>query len=211
MSERSPESVTVLRYIRRHFVRIVIGTVMMAAVYGAMLVWMPYQRELRIARKIEAVGGRVSWGYFGPTWFPRSIQNTPLFFDRIDSVGLPGKVVTSDLISNIATLTNLRSLGLNNTQVTDEGLKHLNGMVNLQNLLLEQTQATDAGLEHLKGLTSLKLLNLKGTKTTPSGRAMLRKPSCIILPFDPPDPPQIMDPEWYHRHQQTIFNTECQR
>ena len=92
-----------------------------------------------------------------------------------------------------------------------EELSEVGSLTHLEVLILTDSQFTDAGLEHLKGLTSLKLLNLKGTKTTPSGRAMLRKPSCIILPFDPPDPPQIMDPEWYHRHQQTIFNTECQR
>ena len=49
----------VWQFLRRHFVRAVIGAALAAAVYGMLTVWMPYQREQRIAKEIESLGGVV--------------------------------------------------------------------------------------------------------------------------------------------------------
>ena len=63
MNEPFHEPLTVWRFVRRHFVRIMIGTVLVGAVYGALLVWVPYQREQRIANEILDFGGEVEFRY----------------------------------------------------------------------------------------------------------------------------------------------------
>ena len=91
MNEPLPEPVTVWRFIRRHFVRIVIGAALVAAVYCAILVFVThqtYQREKRITRKIEDIGGKVGCGYRGPNWVPHSIRNRMPLLDRITFVNL---------------------------------------------------------------------------------------------------------------------------
>ena len=131
MNEPFHEPLTVWRFIRRYFVRIVIGAVLVAMVYGALLVWVPYQREQRIAKEIEAYGGKFGYQYFGPKWIPQSMRDRATLFIRITA------------------------LDLRNTQITDAGLEHLKGLTNLVCVYLRYTQVTDAGLEHLKGLTNL--------------------------------------------------------
>lgn len=198
----------VRQFLRRHFVRIVIGAVLMATVYGMLTVWMPYQREQRIAREIESLGGKVEFKYCGPNWISQSIRDRTLFFERIWSIDLRGRTLSSNLHSELGSLTNLEFLNLNytqvtdaglervkglnkltsvglvSTQVTDAGLEHLNGLTRLETLGLLDTQVTDAGLEHLKGLTSLRVLWLHNTQVTAEGRAMLRSavPGCNIGP-----------------------------
>ena len=160
MDEPSPEHLTVWRFIRRHFVRIVIGAVLAAAVYGALLVWVPYQREQRIAKEFEALGGRVKFQYAGPDWIPQSMRDRTMLFSRVTD------------------------LHLFNTQVTDAGLEHLKELTNLEWLDLNYTQVTDAGLEQVIGLTNLEEIFLRNTQVTAEGRAMLRKalPNCEIDP-----------------------------
>ena len=58
MEATSDERLKVWQFLRRHFVRIVIGAVLAVAIYGMLMVWMPYQREQRIAKAIESHGGR---------------------------------------------------------------------------------------------------------------------------------------------------------
>jgi len=208
MDEPSSEPLTTWRSIRVNGVRIVIGVVLVAVVSVAVFVWMPYQREQRIAREIESHGGQVSSKYAGPDWMPRLIRKLPSYLDRIQSVDLSNTQVTDSGLEHLKTLNNLKVLGLNDTPVTDAGLEYLKGLTNLANLGLVYTQVTDAGLENLKGmtsvevlmfdhtaitdsgletlksLTSLRVLHLDDTKTTPTGREKLRMalPSCKITP-----------------------------
>ena len=48
--------------------RIAIGVVLATAVFGAIYIWMPYERERRdhLRGKIESFGGNVGWQYSGP-------------------------------------------------------------------------------------------------------------------------------------------------
>ena len=184
MNEPLPEPVAVWQFLRRHFVRIVIGAVLVVVVYGMLIVWMPYQREQRIARKIEAQGGDVAFQYAGPIWIPQSVQDRLPYLDRICRVCQLGPTVPSDLLSELGSLNKLQYLHLGNTQVTDAVLEHLKGLTSLIWLDLNNTQVTDAGIEHLTGLTNLEGLNLDNTQVTAEGRATLRKalPDCLVEP-----------------------------
>jgi len=178
------------RFIRVNALRIVIGAVLVAAVYWAICVYSTYQREQRIARKVDSVDGRVYFYFCGPNWIPQSIQKRLALFDRIESVHFVRRwsedgPFVFDVISDLASLTHhFRGIELANAQITDAELQRLKGLTNMEALILQSTSVTDTGLEHLKGLTSLKELYLDNTKTTPKGRAMLRKalPICKIEP-----------------------------
>ena len=147
--------------LRRQAVRIVIGTFLLAAIYGAMLVWLPYHREQRVAEKIRSVGGKVSGIYYiGPSQIPNSIAIRLKFLYRI---------VTVDFAD-----------GPDPT----EALSSLKDLPYLHDLHLDRTQITDADLVEFETLSSLTELHLSGTKTTEHGRAMLQKklPDCWITP-----------------------------
>ena len=45
MDETSHEPVMVWQFLRRHFVRIAIGAVLVAAAYGMLTVWMPFNMD----------------------------------------------------------------------------------------------------------------------------------------------------------------------
>lgn len=66
MNEPSPEPMMTWRFVRVIALRIVIGAILVVIVSMAVFVWMPYQRELGIAREVEALGGTVSFQYNGP-------------------------------------------------------------------------------------------------------------------------------------------------
>ena len=161
MEATTDERLMVLQFLRRHFVRIVIGAVMAVVVYGLLTVWMPYQREQRIAKEIESHGGAVDFEYVGPDWMPQSVKDSPLFW-RIRHVELTDPVVSVKLLSELRSLSSL------------------------EELVLADTQVTDAGLEHLKGMTNLEWLCLDRTQVTAEGRKLLRKtlPNCQVLPYD---------------------------
>ncbi len=184
MTDTPHEPVMVWQFLRRHFVRIVIGTVLVAVSYGVVSVYATYQREQRMAREIEAHGGDVAFQYAGPTWIPQSVQDRLPYLDRICRVCQLEATAPSDLILELGSLDKLQYLYLCNTQVTDADLEHLKGLTNLRYLNLTNTQITDAGLEHLKGLSNLENLELDDTQVTAEKRAKLRKalPNCEILP-----------------------------
>ena len=210
MEATTDERLMVWQFLRRYFVRIVIGSVLAVAVYGLLTVWMPYQREQRIAREIRLQGGDVAIRNFGPNWMPQSVKGRLPCFYRIWDVRFPVQVESTKLLSELGLLTSLKVLRLDhtqvtdtglgqlkgltslelldlgNTQVTDAGLEDLKGLTGLEGLDLSCTQVTDAGLEHLKGLPSLKWLRLGNTQVAAEGRSMLRKalPGCRIFPED---------------------------
>ena len=211
MDETPREPLTVWQFLLRHVAWIAIGSLLLFAVGGVLVVWLPYQREQRIARMIESSGGNVEYRYCGPGWIPESVAERLSFLSRIELVCGLNHAVSAELISELRSLTyletldlgftqitdsglehlkgltNLKLLSLNNTQITDEGLKHLKGMTSLQTLTLQNTKVTDAGLEHLKGLSSLQFLLIDNTQVTAEGRAMLRKalPGCTTDPSLP--------------------------
>ena len=174
MEETSDDSMKVLRFIRRNVVRIVIGAVLVMAVYGALLVWVPYQREQRIAKEIQAYGGEVGFQYCGPTWIPKFMRDRTTLFSRATYLSLDDTQVTDAGLEHLKGLTSLRSLFLGDTYVTDAGLEHLKGLTNISLLRLNNTRVTDAGLEHLKGLTNLASLYLAHTQVTDAGLERLK-------------------------------------
>ncbi|MEK6258087.1 MAG: hypothetical protein AABP62_05655 [Planctomycetota bacterium] len=174
MDETSHEPGMVGRFLRTHAVRIVTGVVLLILVCGVMSVYVPYQREQRIARKIETLEGAVNWHYRGPDWVPLSWRDRMSFCDRIATVGLDGRELPADLFSELGSLTNLDWLSLSGTKFREGDLKSLKGLTGLETLQLSQTDVTDAGLEHLKGLTSLRQLMLDHTVVTGAGLEHLK-------------------------------------
>jgi hypothetical protein len=80
-----------MRLRRRHAVQIAIALVLSVALYGVLLVWMPYQREMRIANRIseldEAVG--VRFAYRGPDIIPLWARVRIPWWNRIHQIDLP--------------------------------------------------------------------------------------------------------------------------
>jgi len=178
------------QFLRRHAVRIVIGTVLVMAVYGALLVWVPYQREQRIAKEMEAYGGIVEWQYFGPNWIPPSIQERLRFCNRIVAVTIGnGRVIrtTPEVFQSLGTLTRVRRLYLLTNRCDDACLEKLKHLTSLQMLYLYNADITDAGLEYLKGMTDLREFGLgrSEARTTDDGRARIRMalPNSKIYPY----------------------------
>ncbi len=173
------EPTTTERSVLRTFTRVVGGAILVAIVFAGLLGFVEYQahqREYRIARKIESLGGDVfseKWGRFPPPFASGG---------RFKTVELFGRPATADVLAEVGSLSNLKELFLDGSQVEDASLKHLAGLTQLQRLTLRETPITDVGLEHLKGLKSLKQLDLRRTRTTPQGRAMLQQalPGCVI-------------------------------
>ena len=100
-----------------NFGRIVIGAVLVAAVFCAISVHSTYQREQRIAQRINTFGGRFEREYCGPNWIPPSIRDRLALFDRIESVYLNDRPVTAFEISELTSLTNLEELLIKHTQL----------------------------------------------------------------------------------------------
>ena len=186
MEETPREAMLVWHFMRRHFVRIVIVTVLVAAVSTIVVVWLPYLREQRVARKVEAHGGAVAFDYVGPTWVPPALEDRLPIWNRVGIVILDNQAapLPPDLIAELKTLTNPFHLILNNSEYTDAELEPLGRLKVLYRLDLQKCRITNAGLEHLKGLTNLEFLDLNETETTPEGRDILRKalPNCNIEP-----------------------------
>lgn len=186
MDETLREPVMVWQFGRRHFVRIVIGAVLVAMVSAMVVVWFPYLREQRVARKVEAHGGAVGFDFVGPPWTPVIIEATLPIWNRVGIVILDNQTapLPPDLIAELETLTNPFYLILSNSEYTDAELEPLGRLKVLYRLDLQKCRITNVGLEHLKGLTNLEFLDLSETETLPDGRDLLRKalPNCVIEP-----------------------------
>src|SRR5260221_14299778 len=141
------------RFIRRYFVRIVIGSVLAVAAYSAVSVYATYQREQRIAKRIEDTGGSIEFRYDGPDWIPQSARERLPFLARIRTVMVTD--FPAELFSELGSLIRLEALHFYDQQITDAELAHLKGLKNLKSLYFMRIQITDAGLEHLNGLTNL--------------------------------------------------------
>lgn len=150
------EAKTIIRFLRPYSVRIVAGVFLVAILYGVAVVWMTYERELRIARELESLQGSVYFHQVGPTWMPKSVQERLPFLGRIGGVFLRSsdQVTDADLL-RLQPLTTLMQLDLDNTSVTDTGMAHLGDLKSLEELSLYNTRVSDAGLEQVQHLTRL--------------------------------------------------------
>ena len=177
MNENVHQPIVTWRFLRRYSVRIVIGFVLATLVFGAMLVWMPYQRELRIAHKLDDRRGLVEFQYCGPNWIPKSIRERTPIFNRIRHIGYSG-VISPDgggddgaiTLTEMGSLTHLESLNLGGSHITDAVLEKMKGLPHLSGVILSGPNlVSDAGLEHLKGLRSITGLFLDDTEVTDAG------------------------------------------
>ena len=151
MNEIPREPSTAWWFSRKAAVLIVADAMLMLALVGAACVYLPYQRELQIARQVESVGGEVGVRFCGLDWTPNSVQVRLSFWNRISSVGLQDTQISDTGLESLKELTSLTYHYLNNTKITDAGLEHLQGLSNLRRLFLGNTQVTDDDLKHLKG------------------------------------------------------------
>jgi hypothetical protein len=128
---------------------------------------------------------------------------------QLEELTLTSAEISGEQISNIASLTALRSVTLDGTNIVDADLAHFSkldrltymslyrcrnigdagvkafrDLASLVHLELDGTQVGDAGLEHLSGLTNLTYLGLASTAVTDAGLVHLsgmRGMSCLIL------------------------------
>lgn len=161
-------------FARKNTVLIAVAVMFVTVLIGAAGIFIPYQREQRIAKEIESVGGIVERKFLGPNWIPMLIPDRFDFWDRITEVYLSHSRVTDTGLKDLEGLWNLNELYLLNTQISDAGLEHLKGLTSLRHLDLDSTLTTDVGLEHLNGLTSLRHLDLDSTHTTDVGLEHLK-------------------------------------
>ncbi len=113
MDDASRQTATAWQFVRQHLGRIVVGVILVGIVYGAIAVVLPYQREKRMARKVETLGGKVEWDYYGSNFVPLQVRDKFPFFHRIQSVELRDQsVAPDDALLELASLSKLKSLML---------------------------------------------------------------------------------------------------
>ena len=197
MEETPSKSSTMWKFVRLSKIWIIVVLLLLSVVVPISSAFFQYQRELQIAKRINANGGIARFDYFGPTWIPLTIRNRTDVFNRVsqcelvDSSGLRG--IPLELVQDIKGLTKLRYLslylpkagdaeldclkGLTNLRelqgegglVTDAGMEKLKTLTNLESLHFSARQMTDDGIRHLKGLTKLRSLRLIGAEFTDKG------------------------------------------
>ncbi len=151
---------------------------------GALMVWLPYQREQRVIAEIERLGGITQSEIVRPLCIPNAVDDKFMeVFERISMVILADTDVRDSELKILHRSSNLQILLLDNTQVSDAGLEHLRELTKLEWLSLSNTQVSDSGLEHLQGLSNLKELWVDNTPVTKEGIENLEKalPNCDII------------------------------
>ena len=160
---------TVRQLIKSHFGRIVVGAIVVAIVYVAMLIVLPYQREQRIIREIKSLGGQVLTEFRGPEWIPPTLRDRLPIYDRVISLNLSHKKISLDLVTELCSFRHLARLDADNSELNDAGLERLSALNNLLVLVLNRTSVTDVGLKHLQRLKHLRWVYLYGTSVTDLG------------------------------------------
>ncbi|MDB5345133.1 MAG: hypothetical protein JWP89_3510 [Schlesneria sp.] len=160
-----------MRLPRRRAVQIAIGFVLSVALFGVLLIWMPYQREMWIASKIKASVGTVGiqFGCFGPAWIPRRFQERLVIFNRISGLELTECSQVSMIISDVKALSNVKLIRFYGSDITDRELGHLMGLNTLRILDLRKTAITDVGLAQIGKMTDLERLYIGRTQITDQG------------------------------------------
>ena len=91
-------------------------------------------------------------------------------------------LVSEELLSTVAALSECKILMLDHSPISDAGLKHLRRLPRLQYLNLSNTRITDEAVADLAQMRRLAGLNLRGTQVSDDGIACLRHalPACRI-------------------------------
>lgn len=89
--------------------------------------------------------------------------------EKVIDIDLDGRDVSDEQLSQLATLSDLKSLNLSNTAITDVGLKQLTSLKKLKFLYLFGTRVTDAGMASIVTLPRLEVLCLDSTEITDLG------------------------------------------
>jgi len=89
--------------------------------------------------------------------------------EKVISVDLDGRDIRDEQLSQLATLSDLKSLNLSNTAITDVGLNHLASLKKLKFLYLFGTRLTDTGMPSIATLPRLEVLCLDATEITDIG------------------------------------------
>ncbi|HET6882897.1 MAG TPA: hypothetical protein VFI31_22200 [Pirellulales bacterium] len=94
-----------------------------------------------------------------------------------------GRIVTDELMPNIAAFRNCKALYLTNAKISDRGFAHLAALKEIQLLWANGTQITDAGLEHLSNKMHLRHLVFYDTAVTDEVAEKLQRllPDCHIV------------------------------
>lgn len=197
-----------IQFLKRHSVRIVIGVVLVAAVYGLMIISAPYQKEQRIARKLKAFDVEFDSQYCGPAWVPQTLRYGLPFLWRFGStkIVLPirmgvdpdtskppaeRRLITDEELADISELEHISMMTLSVAQISDAGLMHLGKMPRLLALFLNgndrqrgsqgPAKITAAGLRHLEGLRGLLYLSLCSLQITDDALAGLEEMTQLRL------------------------------
>ena len=128
--------------------------------------WRQSRSQLRVAARIEELGGSVTWGGDG-------VGFTRLGGAYVWRVDLNGTDATDDDFAQLKILTELHALRANETRITNQGLRYLRGFPGLKFLQLQGTQIGDDGVAHLQNLTGLEYLYLSDTQITDAALAHL--------------------------------------
>ena len=97
---------------------------------------------------LEPISIRSVWSPLGS--LDRCLPGPSASPARLEKLTLAGNLITDSGLSQIATITNLKTLDLEATEVSDAGLIHLEGMKNLKVVNLGATHVTKEGLAKLQ-------------------------------------------------------------
>jgi len=103
------------------------------------------------------------------------VLSTLATLTQLTDLWVLGPEVTDDSLAVIAQLPSLEQLSIRScVQVGDEGLAHIAGMVGLKRLSMSATMVSDSGFDHLVGLTALEELEAARLKGKFGGRGLAK-------------------------------------
>ena len=154
--------------------------------------WAPAWLDKAWFRYVIAVNCHGSNGWRHNQWETASDPTMPLsrvelyFLDEPASQGDRrngnGRLVTDELMQNLAAFKYCKMVYLANAKISDDGLRHVAGLEHFQVAWLNGTAISDAGLSHLSTMKHLCHMALSGTKVTDRGATTLQGalPDCYI-------------------------------
>ncbi|MDB5348608.1 MAG: hypothetical protein JWP89_6985 [Schlesneria sp.] len=175
--EASQDGEIMIQFVRRYGVRVLLGATLLALLSGVMNIWLPYQRDLRLSKRIESVGGIAI--LHSPDEYLLShglweLHAQVPVFARLAEVQLHEEV-PSDLLEDILQCRSLSLLLVTGRNVRDADLKNLQKMTELSHLSLLKTSISDLGLKNLRELSYLDTLDLSETEIGDEGLRFLRE------------------------------------
>ena len=102
---------------------------------------------------------------------------------QLRGFGINDAPVTSEMLGSITQLSQLESMSLQNTGTTDADVVQIVKLTNLKALFLDKSKVTDTGLQSLKSLKDLTMLSVRGLNVTPQAVADFEAalPKCLVL------------------------------